>query len=192
MLRDPQAVTLLVVPTDRDVEQMTSDARFFWGAPEVHRPRRLRRRCFRFRPFRSIRTRHDAALSCRGSARPSTPRCGGRDRPIDRRVGCGAVAAREFAGASASASVELRLGTEIEPQRLADLLADAGFSREDPVDEHGAFAVRGGIVDVFPAADSEPVRVEFVGDMVETLRRFDPATQRSTGAYGSGPNRAGA
>src|SRR6185503_14516021 len=54
--------------------------------------------------------------------------------------------------------------------------------REDPVDEHGAFAVRGGIVDVFPAADTEPVRIEFVGDIVESLRRFDPATQRSTGA----------
>ena len=80
-----------------------------------------------------------------------------------------------------AASIELRVGTEIEPQQLADLLVDGGFTREDPVDEHGAFAIRGGIVDVFPATDTEPVRVEFVGDMVETLRRFDPATQRSTG-----------
>jgi transcription-repair coupling factor (superfamily II helicase) len=80
------------------------------------------------------------------------------------------------------ASIEIRPGTEIEPQRLADLLVDAGFTHEDPVDEHGAFAVRGGIVDVFPAADTEPVRIEFVGDTVESLRRFDPATQRSTGA----------
>jgi transcription-repair coupling factor (superfamily II helicase) len=81
-----------------------------------------------------------------------------------------------------SASIELRSGTEIDPQLLADLLVDAGFTREDPVDEHGAFTIRGGIVDLFPAADVEPVRLEFVGDMVETLRRFDPATQRSTGA----------
>jgi transcription-repair coupling factor (superfamily II helicase) len=80
------------------------------------------------------------------------------------------------------ASIELRAGSEIDPQRLADLLVDAGFSREDPVDEHGAFAIRGGIVDVFPAADPEPVRIEFVGDTVESLRRFDPATQRSTSA----------
>jgi transcription-repair coupling factor (superfamily II helicase) len=79
------------------------------------------------------------------------------------------------------ASIELRAGLEIEPQRLADLLVDAGFTREDPVEEHGAFTLRGGIVDVFPAADAEPVRIEFVGDMVETLRRYDPATQRSTG-----------
>ena len=81
-----------------------------------------------------------------------------------------------------SASLEIRSGTEIDPQNLADLLVDAGFTREDPVEEHGSFAVRGGIVDIFPAGDVEPVRLEFVGDMVESLRRFDPSTQRSTGA----------
>ena len=84
------------------------------------------------------------------------------------------------------ASIEIRSGTEIEPQDLADLLVDAGFTREDPVDEHGAFTIRGGIVDIFPAADAEPVRLEFVGDMVETLRRFDPATQRSTARHRPG------
>src|SRR5207237_679473 len=81
-----------------------------------------------------------------------------------------------------SASLEIRSGTEIDPQDLAELLVDAGFTREDPVEEHGSFAIRGGIIDIFPAGDAEPVRLEFVGDMVESLRRFDPATQRSTGA----------
>ena len=46
------------------------------------------------------------------------------------------------------AAIEIRSGTEIEPQKLADLLVDAGFTREDPVDEHGAFTIRGGIVTV--------------------------------------------
>ena len=46
---------------------------------------------------------------------------------------------------------------------------------------HGSFALRGGILDVFPASDVQPVRVEFVGDMVESLRRFDPDSQRSVG-----------
>ena len=50
-----------------------------------------------------------------------------------------------------AASIELRVGSEIEPLQLAELLVGGGFTREDPVDEHGAFAVRGGIVDVFPA-----------------------------------------
>src|SRR5262249_59148550 len=60
-------------------------------------------------------------------------------------------------------------------------LGAAGFPREDPVDAHGEFTTRGGIVDIFPAGDVQPARIEFVGDLVESLRRYDPATQRSTG-----------
>src|SRR6185295_8137320 len=48
------------------------------------------------------------------------------------------------------ASIEIKSGTEIEPLALADLLVDAGFTREDPVEEHGSFTIRGGIVDIFP------------------------------------------
>jgi transcription-repair coupling factor (superfamily II helicase) len=78
------------------------------------------------------------------------------------------------------AATTLREGSEIDPVALADLLVDGGYTREDPVDEHGSFAVRGGIVDIFPPEAAEPVRLEFVGDRVETIRHFDPATQRST------------
>ena len=68
---------------------------------------------------------------------------------------------------------------DLDPVALGDLLADAGFTREDPVDEHGEFCVRGGIVDYFPAGADNPIRVEFVGDTVESIRGYDPATQRS-------------
>ncbi len=78
-----------------------------------------------------------------------------------------------------AASVELRPGTELDPTALGDLLADAGFTREDPVDEHGEFSIRGGIVDWFPAGEVHPVRVEFIGETVESIRQFDPSTQRS-------------
>src|SRR5205807_7810786 len=77
------------------------------------------------------------------------------------------------------AGLELKPGTEIAPTDLAELLVDAGFSREDPADEHGEFALRGGILDIFPAGDALPVRLEFVGDTIESLRTYDPATQRS-------------
>ena len=62
---------------------------------------------------------------------------------------------------------------EIAPTDLGELLVDAGFSREDPADEHGEFAIRGGILDVFPANEAEPVRLEFIGDTIETLRTYD-------------------
>jgi transcription-repair coupling factor (superfamily II helicase) len=78
-----------------------------------------------------------------------------------------------------SASLELKPNQDISPTDLGELLVDAGFSREDPADEHGEFAIRGGILDVYPAGDAPPVRLEFVGDTIESLRTYDPATQRS-------------
>ena len=80
------------------------------------------------------------------------------------------------------ASIELFPGHDIAPMDLVELLVDAGFSREDPADEHGEFAVRGGIVDIFPAGESLPVRLEFAGDTIESMRAYDPSTQRSTAA----------
>src|SRR5205823_5001278 len=47
------------------------------------------------------------------------------------------------------------------------------------VDEHGEFCVRGGVVDIYPSADSQPVRLEFIGDTIESIRQYDAATQRS-------------
>ena len=78
-----------------------------------------------------------------------------------------------------NASIDLRPGQDISPIDLAELLIDAGFTREDPADEHGEFAIRGGILDVFPAGESQPVRLEFIGDTIESLRRYDASTQRS-------------
>jgi transcription-repair coupling factor (superfamily II helicase) len=76
-------------------------------------------------------------------------------------------------------SMDLRPGQDISPTDLGELLVDAGFTREDPADEPGEFAIRGGIVDIFPAGETQPVRLEFIGDTIETLRTYDPSTQRS-------------
>src|SRR3954462_13747213 len=174
-------VTLLVAPSDKDVEQLVADPRFFYGSLEGASDAAIERAVLPFPslqvdPYRGMtphfrvaaaraRALHAAATGTAklivASAAALLPRVSPPDRLL-------------------KAAIEIRPGTEIEPQDLADLLVDAGFVREDPVDEHGAFTIRGGIVDVFPAGDAEPVRIEFVGDMVETLRRFDPSTQRST------------
>jgi transcription-repair coupling factor (superfamily II helicase) len=174
-------VTLLVAPTDKDVEQLTADARFFTAHSKAPRPRTSNARSsVSVAAGRSL-PRDDAALPRGVGARPCAA-CGGHgQRATHHCLGSCASATRESSRTLPRRLAGIRSGTEIEPQRLADLLVDAGFTREDPVDEHGSFTIRGGIVDIFPAADVEPVRIEFVGDMVETLRRFDPATQRSTG-----------
>ena len=75
--------------------------------------------------------------------------------------------------------VALVVGEEPGLEGLSQALASAGYERVDRVDQRGQFAVRGGIVDVFPATGREPLRVEFFGDEIEQVRAFSPFTQRA-------------
>jgi len=75
--------------------------------------------------------------------------------------------------------IELLVGAEPGVEGLAEELALAGYERVERVDDRGQFAVRGGIVDVFPSTGREPLRVEFFGDEIEQLRAFSPFTQRA-------------
>ena len=75
--------------------------------------------------------------------------------------------------------LELRPGLEPGVEGLSEALALAGYERTDRADQRGRFAVRGGIVDVFPATGREPLRVEFFGDEIESVRAFSPFTQRA-------------
>ena len=75
--------------------------------------------------------------------------------------------------------VRLRVGDEPGMDGLATKLALAGYERVDRVEERGQFAVRGGIVDVFPSTGREPLRIELFGDEIEQVRAFSPFTQRA-------------
>jgi transcription-repair coupling factor (superfamily II helicase) len=79
------------------------------------------------------------------------------------------------------ASFVLRPGGTADPDAIIRFLEANGYNRSGTVMEHGEYATRGGILDIYPAGEPEPVRLDFFGDTVETLRRFDPSTQRSTG-----------
>ena len=72
-------------------------------------------------------------------------------------------------------------GERIDINRLASLLSANGYARTETVHDAGEFAVRGGIVDLYPAGEEEGLRLDFFGDEIETVRRFDPASQRTTG-----------
>lgn len=76
-------------------------------------------------------------------------------------------------------ALTLRKGEEVPMEDLAAHLASIGYQRREPVEMEGEFSIRGGIFDVFPAEAQRPVRIEFFGDTIESLRRFDPETQRS-------------
>lgn len=83
------------------------------------------------------------------------------------------------------AGKELKSGTRIAPDELVRELERFGFNRIETVTEPGEYAVRGGIVDIYPAGAGGPIRLDFFGDELDTLRSFDPATQRSTGEVSS-------
>jgi transcription-repair coupling factor (superfamily II helicase) len=77
------------------------------------------------------------------------------------------------------APLTVRIGDEPGIDALAEHLASAGYDRVERVEERGQFAVRGGLVDVFPTTGREPFRIELFGDEIEQIRAFSPFTQRA-------------
>ena len=76
-------------------------------------------------------------------------------------------------------SFSIQMGQEIEREALLEKLVMAGYERTGQVERCGHFAVRGDIVDIFPINEVHPVRIEFFGDEVDSLRLFNEDTQRS-------------
>ena len=179
----PHGVVLYVVPGDGDLEQTVSDIGFFLSALEGLSATAADRAVLPFPsheidPYRGLAP-HAGVTSARARALHAI--ADGRARVVV------ASAAALLPRVSApdrllASSIELRPGEDIAPGDLGAMLVDAGFSREDPADEHGEFAIRGGILDVFPAGEAQPVRIEYIGDTIESLRTYDPATQRSVHA----------
>ncbi|WP_137786255.1 transcription-repair coupling factor [Sphingomonas sp. 3P27F8] len=75
----------------------------------------------------------------------------------------------------------LKPGERIGLDRLAALLQANGYVRTDTVHDAGEYAIRGGIVDLFPSGESQALRLDFFGDEIESVRTFDPDDQRTTG-----------
>jgi transcription-repair coupling factor (superfamily II helicase) len=75
--------------------------------------------------------------------------------------------------------IHIELGASISRDQTIAKLRALGYVREDPVGEVGGFSFRGGIVDIFSPALDNPVRMEFFGDEIESIREFDPSSQRS-------------
>ena len=178
----PSGTVLYVVPGDGDLEEATTDVRFFVAALEGLSETAATRAILPFPshevdPYRGM-TPHFGVTSAR--ARALHGLVTGTARVV---IASAAALLPRISQPERllRASIQLRAGQDIAPADLGELLVDGGFTREDPADAHGEFAIRGGIFDVFPAGDSHPIRIEFIGDTIETLRTYDPSTQRSIG-----------
>jgi transcription-repair coupling factor (superfamily II helicase) len=77
------------------------------------------------------------------------------------------------------ASIQIKKGNSVGPDTLRETLVEQGYNVVSFVDSPGEIAYRGGILDVFPYTGNYPVRIEFFGDEVDSIREFDPSTQRS-------------
>ena len=86
----------------------------------------------------------------------------------------------QVTGLGEMTAIRLVVGDDIDLTDLATALVEAAYTRVDLVERRGEFAVRGGIVDVFPPTEEHPVRVDFFGDTVEEIRYFSVADQRSS------------
>ncbi|MCV3270911.1 transcription-repair coupling factor [Roseobacter sinensis] len=80
----------------------------------------------------------------------------------------------------AEAAFSARVGDRIDEAALRNFLVRMGFVQSPTVTEPGDYAIRGGIIDIFPPGDLGPVRLDFFGDVLDGARRFDAATQRTT------------
>jgi len=176
----PRGVVVYVVPGDGDIEQAVEDVSFFFSAMEGLSGAGvdgvvLALPSHEVDPYRGLAP-HVGVTSVRARALHAMGT--GAARVVI--ASAAALIPRISApGRLLGSALDLKPGQDIAPADLAELLVDAGFTREDPADEHGEFAVRGGIVDIFPAGEAQPVRLEFIGDAIESIRRYDPATQRS-------------
>ncbi len=152
---------LLLAGSEETAERYANDARSFTGEPVVHLPSRGI-------PYGDVFA-------------PPVGRVGERQRALHALPEARIVVAGPTAFAEKTPLYDpLRLaeGTELELDDCLARLVTLGYERVDRVSRHGEFAVRGGIVDIFPSTRRSPVRVEWWGDEVESVRAVSLATQR--------------
>jgi transcription-repair coupling factor (superfamily II helicase) len=175
-----EAPLVVSVPRERDVEAAAADLRTF--VAEAGRSGLV----LPFpspgpSPFRGLPRHPEAALrratalhaAARGRLTALVASPAGLLRPV--------LARRLFE----TRILTLAVGDEMTPEILLEALDEGGYTREDPVSAPGQQARRGGILDIFPPDRDLPVRLEFLGDTIESVRSFDPATQRTTAALES-------
>ncbi len=156
---------LAVVPSEHDAEDLVDDLRLFTDSHLIPAWETL--------PFEHI-SPNLATMARRAQGRHLL-----RDPQPGRVLVTPVRAAIQRLSPSFPYPVVVRRGDELSLSDLAITLAELGYERTDRVEARGEFAVRGGILDLFPAQADEAVRIDLLGDTVEDLRSFSVSSQRS-------------
>jgi transcription-repair coupling factor (superfamily II helicase) len=181
--RDKATPVLFVLPADQGIDDAVDDTRFFLQGLEGLTDAEAERVVVPF-PSLQVDPYRGLAPHFRVSSARAQALHGLASAQVRVVVASAAALMPRLAPPAAvrALSMAIRPGQDIPPDLLVEVLADGGYERQDPVDEHGEFCLRGGILDVFPAGEAMPLRLEFVGDTVESIRHFDAGTQRSVDA----------
>ena len=172
---------LVVAPTERETQTLLQDLDFFLDAPEKGdkaRPQALAFPSYHILPFKPMRYHGETASSrIQTLFRLSQADAG---HPILAVASARAAMDRVIPRQVLTDSAEWVLADEeLDRDLLIARLAESGYTSTLVVEEPGEFSVRGGIVDVFAAGNPDPLRIEFDGETVVSIRSFSPATQRT-------------
>ena len=169
---------IVVTPQDRGVETLATDIRYFHG--ELN-PNGADRVC----PFPAWETDPYASLNPHADIQQvrATTLWRIRNKKVDIVVASIRSLSARLAAPSQfdTYSLHVASGDDLSQDLLAQHLASAGYLRQEPVGAPGEFSIRGGIVDIFSPLMRNPVRIEFFGDSVDSIREFDLDDQRSRG-----------
>ncbi len=168
--------TLCLLPTDNDAETFAEDLRFF-----LERGERIRSPRVRYYPAWDVSVAEGLSPSHEVLAAQieglydllavETPILVTSAEALLQRI----LPQEEFM----TATLRLRMADDFPLSELVEYCIQWGYRRVPLVEEKGEISVRGGIVDLFPPLAQHPLRIEFVGDTIETMRSFDPVSQRS-------------
>ena len=170
--RRAEGPLLVVVPLEREAEALAADLRLFMDDVLLFPS-------WETLPFEHV-SPNMATMAHRAEARYRMA-----EAPRGLVVVASVRATIQRVSESATDPVVLETGAEFPFEDLVSRLDGTGYSRTDRVESRGEFAVRGGIIDVFPAQADDAVRVDFWGDHIDDIRVFSIGSQRSMGSIGT-------
>ncbi|MBW2308529.1 MAG: transcription-repair coupling factor [Deltaproteobacteria bacterium] len=173
---------LVVVPGTGEAEIFFENVRFFLGEGHPSRDQNGLPRARLLPPWDAVPGDREGPGACNQARRIETLwTLGCEEKPCVTVTSAAGlmqrVVPREFLS---NASFQIFSGDEFEREELAHRLMQLGYLRVPLVEERGEFSIRGGVLDLYPPSCHWPVRLEFIGDMVESIRHFHPETQRSS------------